>query len=511
MKGKNVPLLNIPPGVFRNSTRYATAERWFNGNQVRWENDILIPIGGWVKKLTFTGSTTPIRKMHTWRDDLQNPWIGAGSSDKLFGVSYINNTYTQYDITPASLGWNPGGLTGFGRDFFGSGEFGMDGSSAGVVLIGSWSLDNFGKLLVGVHSQDGRLVSWDPLTPSTVAAQVTNSPPDNSIVITTEEKHLMVMGGNNNPRKVKWCSREAINIWTPAENNSAGGFNLNSNGAIIAAVKVQGGILVLTDADIHIIEYIGPPDYYARRRISDEGGIVGKYAISPLQGGAVWLDHSNVWTYVGGAVTKAPCTVQAELFDNSDFSATDSVHCGINEEAQELWFFYPEKESLVPNRYAALSYSQEPYWTIGAITRTAWVNPVWQSRPLAVNNIDLYEHEVGVLADGLSRNEDIFVESGAIEFDDGDRNVWVNRIYPDFGADAPGESGDPDAIRLSFYLQQAPEAPKRLIGPLSLTNPKGYITTRFRARQMYIRIDQSKDTFWKLGKFRLRLKQGGAR
>ena len=513
MAGKNISLLDIPPGVFRNSTRYATGLQWYDANQVRWENNILVPVGGWIKRISYTFAEYPIRKMFTWRDDVKVPWLAAGSADKLYVSSYIDGTYTTYDITPDSLGVNPGGLIGFGRDFFGSGEFGRDPPASISDTGGAWSMDNFGRSLVAVNSYDGRLIDWNPstdLSPLVKAEPVLNAPVDNAVVVVTDERHCMVLGGNNNPRRVKWCSREALTVWTPAEDNSAGGLTLQSNGSIIAAVKVQGGVLVLTDTDIHIIEYIGPPDYYSRRRISDEGGIIGSHSITPLQGGAVWMDHTNVWSYVGGAVTKLPCSVQTELFKNSDLTVPQTVHLGINEEKQEVWFIYPGKSSNEPDRNVMLSYSQNPYWTLGNIPRTAWVNPVWQPRPLAANGTDVYEHEYGMLADGESR-EDIFIESGALEISEGDRDTWVTRIYPDFGSDAPGGPGSPDAIRLSFVLQQAPEAPKRLIGPLPLTNPKGYVRTRFRAKQMYMRIDQRTDEFWKLGKFRLQVKQGGAR
>ncbi len=512
MPKQNLPILKIAPGVKRNTTRYAAGNSWYNANQVRWRDSVLVPIGGWSKILTFSAATTAIRRMFTWKDDLTMPWLAAGSSDKLFGVSYNDDgTYTDYDITPASLGWNPGGIIGFGRDDFGSGFFGLDGEQSVTTASGLWSLDNFGKLLVAVHSQDGRLVSWDPVTPSTVAAQVTNSPTGNLLVIASEQEHLFVMGGASHPRRVQWCSRREIGIWTAAEDNSAGGFDLQSNGSILAATRVQGGILVLTDADVHLIEYVGPPNYYSRRRISDEGGIIGRYAYIPALGGAIWMDHKNFWSYIGGAVQKFECDVQDEVFVNSNFSERDRIHVGINEDAQELWFMYPSRKATEPDNYVSLSYSQEKYWSMGSIPRTSWVNPVWQTQPLACNGTDLYVHETGMLADGESRAADIFAETGALELGNGESNLWVDRIYHDSGADMPDEDTNPDAFRIMFVIQQAPAAPKRYVGPLALTNPKGYTTTRFRARQMYMRVQQYSDEFWKMGNIRVRVKEAGGR
>jgi hypothetical protein len=520
MSGQNVSLLELPPGVFQDSTQYAAGRRWFSANQIRWVNNVMIPVGGWRQLLNFSGITTKVvRKLFSWRDDLKAPWLAAGSEDKLIGVSYINGIFTQYNITPAGLAYSPGGVVGFGRRGFGTGPFSIDGGGSGSVpdATALRSMDNFGKLLCAVHSQDGRLVSWDPLTPSTIAVQVAGSPVDNMLVIATEEEHLMVLGGHNNPRNVAWCSRREINTWTAADDNSAGGFDLKSNGAIIGACKVQSGILVLTDTDVHLIEYVGPPNYYGRRKIADEGGIIGQNTLSPVQGDAIWMDHANLFSYSGGAVTKVPCSLHTEMFYNSNLDLSYTVHMGLNEFAQELWFFYPNKDSSEPDRYIAMSYSQEPYWTQGRMARSAWCTPVWQAKPIAANGTILYEQEYGSLADGVSRNDEIYAETGALELSteddpEGGRVMWIDRIYQDAGVEGPGQTvGDPAAFAMTFKLSQAPGAPERVVGPINLANPKGYTTVRMRGRQAVVRIEQTKDVVWKLGKIRLRIKPGGKR
>lgn len=511
-KGKNTPLLNIPPGVFRNSTRYATGSKWYDANQVRWRNNILVPIGGWEGKLTFSAATTPIRKMHSWFDDESMPWLAAGSSDKLFAASYDDDAdYTNYDITPSGLGWNPGGILGYGRDYYGSGFYGVDPEVVVTTSNGMWSMDNFGKSLIAVHSQDGRLVSWDPVTPATIAAVVTNAPTGNLLCISTDEEHVMVMGGADKPRDIDWCARRAITTWTPAPDNNAGGFSLQSAGAIVAAVRVQGGILVLTNNDAHLIEYVGPPNYYSRRRISDEAGVIGRNSVIPFLGGAIWMDHQNIWEYSGGRVAKFECSVQDEIFKNSNLTDPNKIHFGINEYAQEVWIHYPAKDDNENSRYAIYSYAQTPYWSIGALSRTAMVNPVWQTQPLMVSNKDMYQHETGMLADGETRVGEVYAETGGLDLSEGDVNTFVDRIYNDSGADMPDVEADDDAYRLYFILQQAPKAAKRTIGPIALTNPKGYTRVRFRARQMYMRVETFSDEFWKLGNIRLRIKGLGSR
>lgn len=458
----------------------------------------------------------PIRDMISWRDFLKAPWVGAGSADKLWALSVNeNSTYTPYNITPTTLAWTDGAMLGFGSGPFGMGPFGIDANGgASIDAAAQWSMDNFGKLLIAVHSQDGRLFSWDPVTPATVAIPVAGAPIDNTLCIMSNEEFAIVLGGKNNPRRVKWASQRSLSDWTPTETNSAGGFDLQSHGAIRAAIKVPEGILVVTDADIHLLQHIGPPNYYGRRKISDEGSIIGKNALVAIPGGAMWMGNSDFWMYMGGNVVRMPCSVHSDAFYKSELSQPANVLLGVNEFAGEVWALFPLKGSTISDHYVAFSYAKEPYWSKGELYRTAWLNPVWQAQPLMAQEQMLYEHEYGALDNGVSR-VGIFAETGAMEIGEGDEVMRVDRVWQDAGVQG-GEPAtftinDPLAYTATFKLRQAPNAPERVYGPITLGDPRGYTTVRFRARQVAMRIDQAKDEIWTLGKFRMRVKAGGRR
>jgi hypothetical protein len=475
--------------------------------------NLLAPVGGWLKCHTFTTATQAIRDMFSWRDSLKHPWMSCGSADKLFSQKVISNaSFTTYDITPAGLVWSLLPMVGYGSDAYGEGPYGYETPNINPDDVGMWSLDNFGRLLIAVHTQDGRLFSWDPVTPATIAAPVTGAPIDNTLVICTDERHIMLLGGKNNPRRVAWCSKEDMNDWTVTEENSAGGFDLQSNGAIISAIKLSGGILVLCDTDAHIIEYVGSPYFYSRRRISEESTCLGKNCLTGYPQGAMWVGAGNFWKY-DGAISKVECDLHGRVFYNSNLSKPSRLTLFTNQYNQEIWFSFPNPGSSEPNFYVAHAFGAMPHWTYGDIPRTAWLNPVWTNRPYACNGKDLYQHEVGWTADGVSRANTVFAESGVIELEDGTNVARIDRLYPDFGqVESPIETrSHSDAITMSFKLRQAPDAPERIKGPYQLDNPKGYVNLRFRARQMQVRIDQQEDNFWVVGKMRVRTKASGKR
>lgn len=535
MSGENVPALEIPPGVVRNGTPYAVGRRWRDANWIRWINGSMTSIGGWSRGRTFGVTENQIvRDAFSWRDNLKNPWYAVGTETTLQAASPISAIRSIYNITPAGMLTNVNASEGYGSGLYGAGPYGVSesysptakrGFGAGkfgrfpygtseIVTqdkIGQWSMDNYGRLLVAVHSHDGRLFSWDPVTPTIPATPVTNAPIDSTLVVVTDERMVMLLGGKNNPRRVKWCDRENINTWTASATNTAGGFELNSQGSIIAAVKVQGGILVITDVDAHIIEYVGGDAYYSRRRIAEEVGCIGKNALVGVAGTAFWLSREGFWKF-DGTVTPVQSPVDSDVLQNGNLTSPENVFLGFNGYNKEVWAFYPKRGSSKPDRYVFVSMSGDPYWSIGSMQRTAFLNPVWDTKPIMWSGVQEYYHEVGLLADGQSRVGSIYAETGQFEIATGNRCMRVDRIIFD------GTEYDPATglkftsdYSVTFKLRQAPAAPERIAGPFTPNNISGINGARFQARSIAVRVEPIKDAEWSMGKLRLRMREGSQR
>lgn len=510
MSGENTPLLDIPPGVVRNGTPYSIGRRWRDVNWVRWTNGQLRPIGGWVQGRTFASTGDVIRDTFSWRDSLKNAWYALGTATGLQVASPNPAISNVYSITPAGLVTSTTQRRGFGAGPYGDGKFGQTAPYV-VDSIGQWSLDNFGRFLVAVHSQDGRLFSWDPINPTVSAALVSNAPTDSTLVVVTDERMVMLLGGKNNPRRVKWSDRENLNLWAASATNTAGGFELNSSGTIVAACRVQGGILVLTDVDAHIIEYVGPPAYYSRRLLSDEVGCIGKNALAPVTGQAMWLSKEGFWRFDGG-VTPLPSPVDDDILRESNLTSPANVFLGYNGMHREVWAFYPGLGASAPDSYVFVSIASDPYWSKGRLARTAFLNPVWDTKPIMFNGRIEYQHETGQLAAGASRVNDIYAETGEFEIGNGEAVMRVDRIWPDGSSfDTLTGTRYTSDYALTFKLRQAPAATQRTVGPVLLDKPSGYSGVRFRARSMAVRLSPTADSQWSLGKLRLRMKPGGAR
>lgn len=506
--------LALPPGINSDVTRYMAGMSWWDGNLVRWsEQGLLEPVGGWQKVFTLSGPAYPIRELFSWSSNSSVYYLAFGSLDKAL-VRKISDG-TEYDITPSDLVATPSGAIGYGSGSFGIGRFGLDssnnssGGSDSKFNVGYWTFDNWGENLIGVHSTDGRLFQWLPTTPTTDFVAVTNAPIGNRLCITTDERHVMVMGGVNNPRRVKWCSREDITTWTAAADNSAGGWELDTSGVIIGAIKVPQGILVATDIDIHLIEYIGPPDYYSRRLISDETGVVSPKGMASLPNGAILVGQHSFWKFNGG-ISKLLCTVSDEVFHLGNLNQPLGCFIGVNEAVQEVWFFYPGTGEVEASRYVNFKYAENnQWWSKGMLTRTAWLNPVWTSKPYAANNLDIYEHESGWTDNGSER--DVYAETGAFEIAQGKSNMGVSRIYHDTFLQSDYSVTADLPYEVTFKIARAPEGAETEYGPVTLNRTAGYTTLRFKSRQVAMRIEETISSKWGFGKARLVVKPVGGR
>lgn len=99
MAFKPLPL-RVPPGMFRNGTKYESMGRWYDGNMIRWENGRMKPYGGWVSMLAPGSNLTGVaRGGIAWSDNNGFRYIAIGTNQKL----YVGTAGLYTDVTPGGL------------------------------------------------------------------------------------------------------------------------------------------------------------------------------------------------------------------------------------------------------------------------------------------------------------------------------------------------------------------------------------------------------------------------
>jgi len=492
--------LQLPPGVVRNSTEYATGGRWYDANLVRFYAGQARPIGGWVRA-TDSPLAGKCREILSWRTNSDAKWVGLGTSQKLYATK-LNGTIV--DITPDEFTAGSDDIVegaGYGTGSYGDGLYGVPNATPVTLPLSVWHLDTWGENLVGCMRGDGKIYEW-ALDVTEDAEPVANAPTNNIGVMVSAERHMIALGASNNPRLIKWSDKENNTVWTPATTNEAGSFELQTPGVIQRGMRVRGQNLVLTTVDAHVLEYIGFPFIFGRTKVGSECGVLGPCAGVGIESFGVWMGQQGFWIYEGSGVKPLESDVSDYVFSRLNRAAGPKTRCCHNGVFGEVWWFYPSGNNNEPDSYVIWNY-REKHWTIGSLARTAWTDAGAFPYPIAVGTDNhIYTHEDGMLADGVSKAASTYLRSGALDIDDGAAIVHIRKVLPDEKA-----SG---AVSVTFKIRQTPNGAELTRGPY-IVRADGYTDCRFSARQAAIILTGLDDSSWRIGKFRLEGTAGGRR
>jgi hypothetical protein len=409
-----------------------------------------------------------------------------------------------FDITPA--GFSSGNddaveQLGYGGGNYGVGSYGTPRAGGTFIAPMTWQLDAWGDNLVGCARNDGRLYQWG-LATGTPAGVIANAPINCLGLLVSDQRHLIAFGAGANRRKVQWSGKENNTLWTVAADNEAGSFELQTPGEYMRAWRVRGVYLVLTDVDAHVMEYIGQPYIFRRERLANGCGIVGPGAGAIAGSDAVWMGTNKFWMFDGG-VREVPCEVADYVFTDINLFQAHKFTCGYNSAFNEVTWWYCSAGATEPNRYVTWN-RKDNCWYFGSMPRTAWQDKDVFPQPLAMGTDNhLYRHEEGWLDAGASRLASIFVASGALELDVGDRIGNINQILPD--------EKNRGAVTVGFTAKYTPnDVAEYNFGPY-LVRPDGYTDARASGRQVVMTLRPTVDDDFRVGRFRFDIVPGGNR
>lgn len=495
--------LDLPPGISKNGTKYQAKNRWYASNLVRWyEKKIMGPIGGWraVRKVS---DQTPVtvtgmpRAMHGWKANDSISHLAVGTHTKLW--HYIDGAVN--DITPAGMPGSPpvdGTFVfgNFGSGAFGGGNYGTGSGALSYVSPATWQLDNFGELLVACHSVDGRLLQ--AAAGGGVATVVSAGAPVSNIgLVVTPEHFLVALGAGGNARRVSWPDQESLTLWTPADTNQAGSFDLPTKGRLVTGRRTRRQTILWTDIDVYGMTYVGGNEVYAFESLGDNCGLISPQAPVVLGDRMFWMSFGKFFEY-DGALKPIPCDVLDHVFNELDQSQRAKVHAVPMTLFNEVWWFYPSKNRATYECDKAVAYNfQEGIWMLHDLPRGCGIDRGVYEYPIMVANDDLtiYEHEY---AD--TRVANAYAETGPLELGEGDQLMRVQQIIPD-----EKTQGD---VTMTLYGALFPNSVEQVNGPFTATNPTA---TRMTARQIRFRVDEVTKTNWRVGVPRLGVIPAGGR
>jgi hypothetical protein len=376
--------------------------------------------------------------------------------------------------------------TGWGAGAWGAGTFGSTTALSASNQLRLWSHDAFGEDLI-INPRAGSIYYWDQTNGLTTrAVNITSLAGANlaptaglQIIVSDIDRHVIVLGadpivgsartGAIDPLLIAFSDQESVTEWEPTSTNTAGSLRLSSGSQIVGGLRSRQETLIWTDTALYSMQFVGAPFTFGVNLINENVGL-----ISPT-------------------------------FTNREFN--------------EVGWFYPSSSSTENDRYITYNYLEQA-WSIGELSRTAWLDDGIFAKPTATgkdNSLNyIYTHESTDDADG-SPMDNVFIESGDIDIDQGDQFGFVRRIIPD--VNFFGTNSSSGQINFLLKTRNFPGDSLTTRATTNVTSSTQQNHVRARSRQMVFRAQSDDDAAtgvrtgfkWRLGANRVDIRPDGER
>jgi len=512
---------------------------------------------------TFT-ATVPNAATATAADatvDIQ-PYEVVGPAEQSYGYGWGISTFGGTVIGGTNTGWGV-----------------AVAASTQTLEPGLWSLDTFGEVLIATIA-NGKTFTWnagatDPTanrasvsTPSTdgtltganspfatligtnTAGKAVGNPTASRLtLVSPTTRHLIHFGtetviGNASTQDdmfIRFSNSEELNLYTTLATNTAGSFRLQDGTRIVSALVAKENILIWTDNALYTMKFVGAPFTFGFEQVGTNCGLIGKNAVTEIDGVAYWMSNNGFFGFDGTVKTLA-CSVEDYVFDDIDTTKGQQICAGLNNLFTEVTWWYPATGSDFNNRYVSYNYgvnnAQVPMgnWYTGTnvnAIRSTWIDSLVYPLPYATSynssgtgtfppvvgltglgNSTLFEHETGtdqINPDGSTTALTSFIQSYdfSLQTDQGAAEYFLamRRFLPNF----KNLTGDA-VVNISVADYPADPNTNTPLSPFTINSTTTKIDTRARGRYAALKIQNTgSGQSWRFGTFQADLQPDGRR
>ena len=454
----------------------------------------------------------------------------ANSSDSGNGGSATDAAYqinVGLDVYVPSTGWGAG--------TWGAGTYGSASALSETGQLRLWSHDAFGEDLI-LNPRAGGVYYWDESSGTSARAVAINTLSGANLaptlglqtIVSDIDRHVIVLGadpiigsarsGAIDPLLIAFSDQESITNWEPTSTNTAGSLRLSSGSQIVGGLRSRQEILIWTDTALYSMQFIGAPFTFGLNLVNENVGLISPNAMVNAPDGVYWMARDGFYTY-SGSVKRLVCSVLNYVLDDINNTQSFKVLAFTNREFNEVGWFYPSSSSEEIDSYVTYNY-QEGAWSIGKLSRTAWMDDGVFEKPRATGKDSdgdgyLYIHESSDDDDGQPM-DNVFIESGDIDIEEGNQLAFVSRIIPD--VKFFGESSTEAQINFVLKTRNFPGDSLTTNSTSIIKSTTQQAFTRARGRQLVLRIESDDDATagrtgfkWRLGASRIDVRTDGRR
>ena len=330
---------------------------------------------------------------------------------------------------------------------------------------------------------------------------------------------------------VRWSDSSDPTNWDTADTTkTAGEQRLSAGSFIVTAIQNREEILIWTDSTLFTMSYVGPPYGWGFNLVGSNFDIIGPNSKFVAGSNAYWMGTNNFYMY-DGKISAMPCTVRDYVFLDISVDDGDKVYCSGDSGNNEIIWLYPSASqgpagSRENDRYVVYNYVENA-WYYGSLARTAWIDRRGHTNPRAVSPEGyLYNQESGSDDGSTSPVTPItaYIQSSAIEIEDGDDFLFINRVIPDltFRNSVVHDGNQEPCVKFTIRPQDYPgsvigagnerDVQRNAAATLNVNRFTNQVFTRLRARSVALRVESNETGVeWRLGVPRLDMRKDGRR
>lgn len=353
------------------------------------------------------------------------------------------DVYFRFPIASGRVVGSPGG--GYGTGFYSGGGYGGD---VGLFSVSDsariWSLDHWGQDLVACFN-GSTIFTWHfedgPLIP---ASALPGAPFEvGSLFVSEDDRILVALGATDingvfDPKLIRWSDQENNQVWDSTETNYAGDKRAEKGTKLVGSIETVSGRLILTDTAAYSFRFIGQPFVYSLTFVDENCGLAAPHGIAKIDDIAYWIGTTGFYLY-DGTIRRVPCSLQEQLFGDSDtpgeisVAQMDLVCAGENKRFKEIIFHYPTDDFGDVAKTAALQREgDQAIWWTGDQARTTWMDDdAFLAYPVGTTvDGQILVHEYGL--NDSSSPLPYSLTSSDIDISEGSLLFQVDRFVPDF-------------------------------------------------------------------------------
>jgi hypothetical protein len=419
---------------------------------------------------------------------------------------YVDMGEALINITPVDGIAAPSGANaGYGDNKYNFGQYGTPrpGQSRLINFTPVYTLDNWGDFLRAMTSTDGRLLHWDPATPSTVAVAVTDAPINNRTFVVTPERHIMLFGMAGVGDEFGWCDEEDDSNWLFADITSkAGKYNIEPSSPIVAVKQFYGGIIMFTMNAVYIVKHSGMPYIYGYYEVGKAPTPISAASLAETPDGVMWPSTEGFWMFTGSTIVAVPCDIWDWIKKSMDLAGSAFQAYTINMfNRSELWWSFVgnETEQFNNSRIAVYDYRSK-WWSMGRVGRSCGFTYGSDPYPICSDGTKVYKHGLVYNYPGA---EMPWIETFTMNLNEGADMVTLNEVQPEI-------IGDRDILRFSLFKQfdrTKQETEKKTLDRRVFAD--GRVQFRETAKDFRMRIQVVGPGYWSVGPMLIDAKQRG--